>query len=147
MLLVYRYEWSGVRSCLRFLGGLLRQIFGNAPKVFLGVISLAKVANRITPEKHNIFIGLIVSAPLLVIVVALLAEADTVFQNLIVNVLKSLEFIGSIPFAERVAVIGIITVGLFGYLAVVLKAKVEEGSEAVGRDTGGWDATIVATVW
>ena len=146
MLLVYRYEWSGVRSCLRFLGGLLRQIFGNAPKVFLGVISLAKVADRITPEKHNIFIGLIISAPLLVIVVALLAEADTVFQNLIVNVLKSLEFIGSIPFAERVAVIGIITVGLFGYLAVVLKAKVEEGSEAVGRDTGGWDATIIATV-
>lgn len=150
MLLVYRYEWSGVRFIVRFLGGLLRQIFDNAPKAFLEVISLAKVADRIMPEKRktvkNIFIGLVISVPLLVIVIALLAEADTVFQNLIVNVLKPLEFIGSIPFAERVGVIGIITVLLFSYLAVVLKAKVEGVSAPAERGTGGWDATIVATV-
>ena len=149
-LLVYRYEWSKVRFVVRFSGRLLRQIFDSAPKAFLEVISLAKVADRIAPEKHktlkNIFIGLIISAPLLVIVIALLAEADTVFQNLIANVLKPLEFIGSIPFAERVGVIGIITVLLFGYLTVVLKAKVERISESVERDSGAWDATIVATV-
>ena len=149
-LLVYRYEWSKVRFVVRFLGRLLRQIFDNAPKVFLEVVSLAKIADRITPEKHktlkNIFIGLIISVPLLVIVIALLTEADIVFQNLIANVLKSLEFIGSIPFAERVGVIGIITVLLFGYLTVVLKAKVERISESVERDSGAWDATIVATV-
>ena len=150
MLLVYRYEWSKVRFVVRFLGRLLRQIFDNAPEVFLEVVSLAKIADRITAEKHktlkNIFIGLIISAPLLVIVIALLAEADTVFQNLIVNVLKPLEFIGSIPFAERVGVIGIITVLLFGYLTVVLKAKVERISESVERESRAWDATIVATV-
>lgn len=151
MLLVYkRYEGPSVRCVLRFLGRLLRHIFDNTPKVFLEIISLAKIADRIAPERRktfrSIFIGLIISAPLLVIVVALLAEADTVFQNLIVNILKPLEFIGSIPFAERVGIIGIITVLLFGYLTIVLKAEVEGGSEAVGRDTGGWDATIVATV-
>ena len=149
-LLVYRYEWSSLRSVLRFLGRLLRQIFGNAPGVFLEVISLARVADKIEREKRktlkNIFIGLIISAPLLVIVTALLAEADTVFQNLIANALKRLEFIGSIPFAEHVGVIGVITVLLFGYLAVVLKAKVEGVSGPAGRDTGMWDATIVATV-
>ena len=140
-LLVYRYEWSKVRFVVRFSGRLLRQIFDSAPKAFLEVISLAKVADRIAPEKHktlkNIFIGLIISTPLLVIVIALLAEADTVFQNLIANVLKPLEFIGSIPFAERVGVIGIITVLLFGYLTVVLKAKVERISESVERDSWG----------
>ena len=149
-LLVYRYEWSKVRFVVRFLGRLLRQIFDNAPKAFLEVISLAKIADRIAPEKHkvlkNILIGLIISAPLLAIVIALLAEADTVFQNLIANVLKPLEFIGSIPFGERVGVIGIITVLLFGYLAVVLKVKVGGQSESVTRDTGAWDATIVTTV-
>ena len=149
-LLVYRYEWSSLRSVLRFLGRLLRQIFGNAPGVFLEVISLARVADKIEREKRktlkNIFIGLIISAPLLVIVTTLLAEADTVFQNLIANALKRLEFIGSIPFAEHVGVIGVITVLLFGYLAVVLKAKVEGVSGPAGRDTGVWDATIVATV-
>ena len=149
-LLVYKYEWSSVRCVIRFLGRLLRQIFSNAPGVFLEVISLARVADRIEREKRktlkNIFIGLIISAPLLVIVTALLAEADTVFQNLIANALKRLEFIGSIPFAEHVGVIGVITVLLFGYLAVVLKAKVEGVSGPTGRDTGVWDATIVATV-
>ena len=151
MLLVYkRYEWPSVRCVLRFLGRLLRHIFDNTPKVFLEIISLAKIADRIAPERRktfrSIFIGLIISAPLLVIVVALLAEADTVFQNLIVNILKPLEFIGSIPFAERVGIIGIITVLLFGYLTIVLKAEVEGMSEATERDAGGWDATIVATV-
>ena len=145
-LLVYKYEWSSVRCVLRFLGELLRQIFANTPKVFLEVTSLAKFVHRIAPEKRNIFIGLIISAPLLVIVVRLLAEADTVFQNLIANMSKPLEFIGSIPFVERVGVIGIITVLLFTYLAVVLKAKMEGVSAPLERDTGGWDATIVATV-
>ena len=149
-LLVYRFEWSSVRFITRFLGRLLRQIFENAPKVFLGVISPAKIADRIAPEKHkalkNILIGLIISAPLLVIVVALLAAADTVFQNVIANILKPLESIGSIPFAQRLGTIGIITVLLFGYLAVVLKMRVEGVSESVRRDTGSWDAITVATV-
>ncbi|MCE2395441.1 DUF4173 domain-containing protein, partial [Candidatus Poribacteria bacterium] len=149
-LLVYRYEWSSVRSIVRFLGKLFRQIFGNTPKIFLELISLARVAERIAPEKRktlkHIFIGLIISAPLLVIVIALLAEADTVFQNFVADIVKPLEFIGSIPFAEHVGVIGIITVLLFGYLAVVLKAKVEEVSAPAEGDTGGWDTTIVVTV-
>ena len=149
-LLVYGYEWSSVRCVSRFIGRLLRQFFGNAPKVFLEVISLAKVAYRIAPEKRktlkNIFIGLIISAPLLFIVIALLAEADTVFQNVIADIFKSLEFIDSIPFAEHVGVIGIITVLLFGYLAVVLKAEVEGVSVPAERGTGGSDATIVVTV-
>ena len=149
-LLVYRYEWSKVRFVVRFLGRLLRQIFESAPKAFLEVISLAKVADRIAPEKHktlkNIFIGLIISAPLLVIVIALLVAADTVFQNIVANMLKPLESISSIPFAQRVGVIGIIATLLFGYLAVVLKAQVERISESVERDRGAWNATIVATV-
>ena len=149
-LLVYGYEWSSVRCVLRFMDRLIRQVFGTAPEVFLEPISLAKVVDRMAPEKRktlkNIFIGLIISAPVLVVVIALLAEADTVFQNLIANALKPLEFIGSIPLAEHMGVIGIITVLLFGYLALVLKAKVERISESAERDSGAWDATIVATV-
>jgi len=149
-LLVYGYEWSSVRCVSRFLGRLIGQVFGNAPKVFLEVISLAKVAYRMAPEKRktlkNILIGLIISAPLLLIVVALLAEADTVFQNVIADIFKFLESIGSIPLAEHVGVIGIITALLFGYLAVVLRAEVEGTSEVVRRDSGSWDATIVVTV-
>ena len=149
-LLVYGYEWSSVRCVLRFMDRLIRQVFGTAPEVFLEPISLAKAVDRMAPEKRktlkNIFIGLIISAPVLVVVIALLAEADTVFQNLIANALKPLEFIGSIPLAEHMGVIGIITVLLFGYLALVLKAKVERISESAERDSGAWDATIVATV-
>jgi hypothetical protein len=149
-LLVYGYEWSSVRCVLRFMDRLIRQVFGTAPEVFLEPISLAKAVDRMAPEKRktlkNIFIGLIISAPVLVVVIALLAEADTVFQNLIANALKALEFIGSIPLAEHMGVIGIITVLLFGYLALVLKAKVERISESAERDSGAWDATIVATV-
>ena len=149
-LLVYGYEWSSVRCVSRFIGRLFSQFFGNAPKVFLEVISLAKVAYRIAPEKRktlkNILIGLIISAPLLLIVIALLAEADTVFQNVIADIFKSLEFIDTIPFTEHVGVIGIITVLLFGYLAVVLRAGVEEVPAPVERGTGSSDATIVVTV-
>ncbi len=149
-LLVYGYEWSSVRCVGRFIGRLLSRFFDNAPKVFLEVISLAKVAYRMAPEKRktlkNILIGLIISAPLLLIVIALLAEADTVFQNVIADIFKSLEFIDSIPFAEHVGVIGIITVLLFGYLAVVLRAEVEGVPAPVERGTGGWDTTIVVTV-
>ena len=149
-LLVYGYEWSSVRCVGRFIGRLLSRFFDNAPKVFLEVISLAKVAYRMAPEKRktlkNILIGLIISAPLLLIVIALLAEADTVFQNVIADIFKSLEFIDSIPFAEHVGVIGIITVLLFGYLAVVLRAEVEGVPAPAERGTGGWDTTIVVTV-
>ena len=43
MLLVNRYEWSSSSIYHPFFrGGMLRQIFENAPKVFLEVISLAK---------------------------------------------------------------------------------------------------------
>ena len=67
-LLVYGYEWSSVRCVGRFIGRLLSRFFDNAPKVFLEVISLAKVAYRMAPEKRktlkNILIGLIISAPL-----------------------------------------------------------------------------------
>ena len=150
MLLVYRYKWSSIRFITRFLGRVFRQIFENAPKVFLEVISLAKIVDKIAPERYkifrNVFIGLIISTPLLIIVIALLAAADTVFQNLIANILKPLESIGSIPFAQRLGAIGIITMLLFGYLAVVLKVKVEKASESVRRDIGSWDAIIVATV-
>ena len=150
MLLVYRYEWSSIRFITRFLGRVFRQIFENAPKVFLEVISLAKIVDRIAPERYktfrNVFIGLIISTPLLIIVITLLAAADTVFQNLIANILKPLESIGSIPFAQRLGAIGIITMLLFGYLAVVLKVKVEKASESVRRDIGSWDPIIVATV-
>ena len=150
MLLVYRYEWSSVQCVLRFLGRLLRQIFGNTPRVLLEVISLAKITDRIASEKRktlkNILIGLVISAPVLVAVIALLAEADTVFQNFIADLLKPLESIGSIPFAEHVAVIGIITILLFGYLTVVLTAKVEGVSAPAERYTWSWDAIIVTTV-
>ena len=150
MLLVYKSEWSSNRFIPRFLRGLLRQMFDNAPRIFLEVISLANIADKIAPEKHkilkNILIGLIISTPLLVIVVALLAEADTVFQNLVANVLKPLESIGSIPFAQHVGTVGIITVLLFGYLTVVLKVKVEGASGVTRRDVRNWDAIIVATV-
>ena len=149
-LLVYKYEWSSVRCVIRFLGRLLRQIFGNAPKVFLELISLAKVTDRIAAAKRKTFksisIGLIISVPLVIIVTALLAEADTVFQSLIVNILKRFEFIGTIPFAEHVGVVGVITVLLFGYFAVVLKAEVERESAPAESGAEGWDATIVTTV-
>ena len=150
MLLVYRYEWSSIRFITRFLGEVFRQIFENTPKVFLEVISLAKIVDRIAPERYkifrNVFIGLIISTPLLIIVIALLAAADRVFQNLIANILKPLESIGSIPFAQRLGAVGIITMLLFGYLAVVLKVRVEKASESVRKDIGSWDAIIVATV-
>ena len=121
MLLVYKCKWSGVRFIARFLRELLRQIFDNAPKVFLEVILTAKITDKIAPEKYKIFknvlIGLIISAPLLIIIIALLAEADTVFQNLIANMFKPLESIASIPFAQHVGTIGNhynTTVRLFG---------------------------------
>ena len=149
-LLVYGYEWSSVRCVSRFIGRLTDHISANVPKVLLELISLATVANRMAPERRktlkNIFIGLIISVPLLVIVIPLLASADTVFQKFLADILKPLESIGSIPLAEHVGVIGIITVLLFGYLAVVLKAEVEGVSVPVERGTGGSDATIVVTV-
>ena len=149
-LLVYGYEWSSVRCVIRFIGRLNHHIFANVPKVLLELISLAKAVDEIAPEKRktlkNIFIGLIISVPLLIIVIPLLASADTVFQKFLADILKPLESIGSIPLAEHVGVIGIITALLFGYLAVVLKAKVEGVSVQVGRGTGGSDATIVVTV-
>ena len=149
-LLVYGYEWSSARCVSRFIGRLTDHLSVNVPKVLLELISLAKVVDRMAPEKRktlkNIFIGLIISVPLLVIVIALLASADTVFQKFLADILKPLESIGSIPLTEHVGVIGIITVLLFGYLTVVLKAKVEGLSEAAERDSGAWDATIVATV-
>lgn len=150
MLLVYRFKWSGVRFIARFLRGLLRQFFHNAPKVFLEVILTAKIVGKIAPEKYKIFknvlIGLIISAPLLIIVVALLGEADTVFQNLIAAMFKPLESIASIPFAQHMGTIGIVTILLFGYLAVVLKVKMAEVPEVNRRDNGSWDTIIVVTV-
>ena len=149
-LLVYGYEWSSVRCVSRFMRRLTDHIFANVPKVLLELISLAKVVDRIAPEKRktlkNIFIGLIISVPLLVIVIALLASADTVFQKFLADILKPLESIGSIPLAEHVGIIGIITVLLFGYLAIVLKAKIEGMPESARRNSGGLDATIIATV-
>ncbi len=150
VLLVYRVRWSSVRFIARFLRGLLHHIFDNAPKVFLEVILSAKITDKIAPEKYklfkNVLIGLIISVPLLIIVIALLVEADTVFQNLIVDMFKPLESIASIPFAQHAATIGIVTILLFSYLAVVLKVKVEEMSEVNRRDNRNWDAIIVATV-
>ena len=52
-LLVYGYEWSSVRCVLRFMGRLIRQVFGTAPEVFLEPISLAKAVDRMAPEKRN----------------------------------------------------------------------------------------------
>ena len=149
-LLVYGYEWSSVRCVSRFTARLIGQFFVDAPKVLLELISLAKVMGRIAPEKRktlkNIFIGLIISVPLLITVIALLAEADAVFLKFLTDILKSLEFIDSIPLAEHVVVIGIITGLLFGYLAVALKAEVERMSVPMGRGTGVGDTTIVVTV-
>ena len=150
VLLVYKHEWSSGRFIPHFLGCLLRQVVGNSLKVFLEIISPQKIADKIMSEKHktfrNVLIGLIISAPLLSIVIALLASADTVFQNLIANLLKPLEFIGSIPFAERVGATAVITILLFGYLAVVLKVRVEGTSKSIQKSSRSWDAIIIATV-
>lgn len=150
VLLVYKHEWSSGRFLPHFFGCLLRQVVGNSLKVFVEIISPQKIADKIMSEKHktfrNILIGLTVSAPILLIVITLLASADTVFQNLITDLLKPLEFIGSIPLAERVGAVAIITIVLFGYVAVVLKVKVDGTSESITKDSGSWDAIIIATV-
>ena len=149
-LLVYKREWTGHRFIVHFLGCLLRQVAGMSVKVFLEIISARKIATKITSEEHRTFrsvlIGLIISAPLLVVVIALLAEADTVFQTLIANILEPLETVTSIPFTQHVTVVGIITILLFGYLAVVLRVKVEGASAPAGKDAKGWDVIVVATV-
>jgi len=142
ILNINKAHWSD----LRFIADIIKRIFvpfGNILKpftTFFGMLSFDTGDKRKTVAL-KVFIGVIISIPLLAIIIWLLSSADIVFKNLFIN----------IPFwtmFKHILIVLPISVYLFSFIFSIFKAKESNTGMVYGRIE--WksfiDPTILLTV-
>jgi len=135
---INKAHWSD----FRFIADMVKRVFipfGSIHKpftTFFGMISLDTGDKRKTVAL-KIFIGVIISVPLLAIIIWLLSSADIVFKNLFTD----------IPFRTMIKHIFIvlpISIYIFSFIFSIFKAK--ESNERKVYDKIGWKSFIDPTV-
>lgn len=139
---INRAHWSD----FRFIADMIKRIlipFGSIHKpftTFFGMISLDTGDKRKTVAL-KIFIGVIISVPLLAIIIWLLSSADIVFKNLFTD----------IPFwttIKHVFIVLPISIYIFSFIFTIFKAKKSNEKKVYSKI--GWklfiDPTVLLTI-
>jgi len=117
------------------------------------VLGLLRRRGKKDSEKYDaavkVVIGLLISAPLILIIVFLLSSADQVFNSYLGKIPNVFKNIKIEEIAARVFIISFVTLVVFSYFWSLLKPKVQ-GTKAVPAGTGpapkGWDPVVVTTI-
>lgn len=110
------------------------------------------IKSRLNSEKYGvmkkIFIGVGISVPLLVVVLSLLSNADSVFGHFLGEIPRRLIDIHSLEAIFRMFLIGIVTILVFAYMYSVFGKREETVVLPVPEDDKKivWDGIILVTI-
>ncbi len=113
-----KYDWSSIRLIIDTLDHLIPQALRHVPTVF-------RLSRTVTGSKMNetqksiitkVLMGLVISIPMLIIVIALLASADRVFEHFLSELPNWLNQISVGESVARLTWILILLLLIFGYL-------------------------------
>jgi hypothetical protein len=142
------HEWHSIRFIKDFFYNSVYKTFLNLFKPF---VVLARLLNAKTDtEKYVVFkkvvIGLIISLPLLLIIVGLLASADQIFQNYVSKIPRLFENLSIGEFIAQSIIVCIITLFSFGYIIGLRNKKEALVSKNSNTHYRVFDPVIVITV-
>ena len=146
-----RHKWFTAGFAGDIIHGFFIRTFGGVFKPFKIVAALMEkkaVPGRYSAAK-KVFIGIIVSIPLLLIIVTLLSSADRVFEHFMGEIPKLLKNINLGEYVVQIIIVIFITTLIFSYTWSLLNPRAagyiklpETGG--FGRNT--WDPVIIATI-
>lgn len=145
------HEWHSFKFIEDFFYNSVYKTFSNLFKPFAVIARILKP--KTDTEKYvvlkKVVIGLIISVPLLLIIVGLLASADQIFQNYVSKIPKLFENLSIGEFIGQSIIICIITLFSFGYifgLTNKIEKKENQALQTAGTDYKVFDPVIMITV-
>jgi hypothetical protein len=146
-----KYPWYTAEFIGDILTGLFGRTLGNVSKPFKLIALLLR--RRSHSGRHStlkkILIGLIISIPLLLIIIALLASADQVFEHFLGRVPEIFEKINAGRFLAHTIIIISISIFAFGYIWSLSNPVAENCNTAkinTGSRKGVWDPVVIITI-
>lgn len=147
-----KYLWFDTRFLKDILYGVFNRVFGNISKPFfvgLSSIRFTKNAEKDSVVK-KVLIGLGMSIPLLIIVISLLTSADSIFKQLIDEMLSVFGSIKTSTLPFQGILILLMSVTVFSYTWSFLKSneskqsRIEQGAAEINKNS--WDPVISITI-
>lgn len=155
-----KYDWFKPGFILDILNRVFNYTLVNLPIPFSFVKNLIK--SNTDENKYKVFkkivLGLLISAPLLLIVIALLASADKVFQHFLGEIPRMLEYVNIGEFIARTFLVLLVALFMFAFTWSFIEPE-KEKAEAVPETENivseaitpapikiTWDPVIVMTV-
>lgn len=142
-----KLKWDKASFIIKMLGSGIVNVFNNIFKPFTILKSSLKLKKSIQMKKgkKQIIIGILVSLPLLLILIALLSSADMVFGYYLANLTKIFDNINIQEFVPHTIIILVIAFYLFGYVwGFKSEEKVIESD--VIAPIASWEVVTIITV-
>ncbi|MGG1663008.1 DUF4153 domain-containing protein [Brevibacillus sp. NRS-1366] len=147
----HRAKWYTIS----FIGEVLETVLFYTLKYTRLPFILAKewIKERVDREKYGVITkvlaGVGISVPILLVVLGLLSNADSVFGHFLSEIPSMLFDVGSAEALFRLLVIGLVTLVLFGYMYALLGQREARVELPVPKDEVGkivWDGIILVTI-
>jgi len=146
-----KYPWYTIEFIGDILNGLFGRTLGNVSKPFKLIVLLLHKSPR--AGKHStlkkVLIGLVISIPLLLIIIALLASADLVFEHFLGRIPEIFENINIGKFLAHAIIIVSISTFVFGYIWSLSNTDTENSNTKktnAGSCNAVWDPVVIITI-
>jgi len=126
-----KYQWYAIKFVEDLGYSIFVKPFKNISKPFqmIGELISSKSKNKKVAIISKIFIGLLISIPLVMMVVVLLSSADQVFQHYTENILNFINSISLNEFTGRTLIALLVSLIIFSYIFSLITSKVKEVKE------------------
>ncbi|MGE5474457.1 MAG: DUF4153 domain-containing protein [Ignavibacteriales bacterium] len=126
-----KYQWHSIKFLEDLCISIFVRPFENIPKPFQMIEEI--ISNRIKNKKvtvaSKVLLGLLISIPIVVMVIALLASADQVFQHFTENIFSFFNNIKSDEAIIRTLIILFFSFTFFSYIWSIAYSKIYEAKE------------------
>lgn len=140
-------KWDEGSFIVEILRNGIANVFRNLDKPFKIIKASIKIDKsiKITEEKKQILIGVIIALPLLVVIITLLSSADMVFGYYFANATKIFNKINIEEFVPHVILSLVVALYLFGYVWG-MKNEEKEHEKDISTSKMSWGLVAVITV-
>lgn len=143
-----KYNWYVVKFITDIAGVAVEKTLNNIPKPvkMLGTFIKQKLNAEKYGVANKIFIGLIISIPLVFIVIQLLSSADQIFGYFMGNIFHVFKGIDIGQWISQLMVIFIVSLGLASYMISISEDKKVEKVEEIKETNKVFDPVILTTI-
>ena len=146
-----KYAWHDIGVIEDILYGFFVRTFGNIGKPFsiLGKLLHPKGSQKKYDNLKKVLLGLIIAVPLLMIILSLLASADSIFEQYLGQIPDWFKDIKIGEFLFRGIMILSVCIVSFGYIWSLSERRKGSGSLTEGRTKWNlkvWDPVVVITI-